>query len=95
MTDADIKAIQDAKKNLSDYIKAASYTHYPEPAPAPKVNNTPIAQQLMDKLSYRLGYNDAVSGDYFNVRAHNKSAEYRRGFNDGCIALETTGATHE
>jgi len=91
VTDADIKAIQDAKKNLSDYIKAASYAHYPDPAPAPKTD----AQQLMDKLSYRIGYNDAVSGEYFNARAHNKSAEYRRGFNDGCIALETKGATHE
>ena len=60
-----------------------------------EVNDTPVAQKLMDKLSYRIGYNDAVSGDYFNVRAHNNSAEYRRGFNDGCIALETKGDTDE
>jgi hypothetical protein len=43
-----------------------------------------------------MGYNDAVNGEYtFNAQAHNMSSEYRRGFNAGCMALETKGATHE
>jgi hypothetical protein len=62
-----------------------------------EVNNTKTdVEQLMNKLSYRMGYNDAVNGEYtFNAQAHNMSSEYRRGFNAGCMALETKGATHE